>query len=225
MSKTRRQRRYHSARPERGGYIVLPRAREWIDPELTWFALWCRANRERKAAELLADAGIAAYRPLEAREATVRGRIEVIERSPVGRYLFAGLPPDRHFRAIRRALGPPERPRLSFTLVGKDGSYSLSMRPYAPEAPHADLIRTEAGPLTVPSELLQAFADAITLHGAPARGPLAFEFGQRVRVLDGPFASFSATVEAVSDERVRGLVDIFGRLTPVEFEPGQLEAA
>lgn len=225
MSKTRRQRRYHSVRPERGGYIVLPRAREWIDPELAWFALWCRANRERKAAELLAGAGIAAYRPLEARRITVRGKLDVVERSPVGRYLFAGLPPECHFRAIRRALGPPERPRLSFTLVDENGAYSLSVRPYAPEAPHADLIRTEAGPLTVPAELLQAFADVITLHDAPARGPLAFEVGQKVRVMDGPFASFYGLVEGVDDVRVRGLIDIFGRLTPVEFEPGQLEAA
>jgi hypothetical protein len=103
--------------PEPGRHVVVPRRREWIDPELTWHALWCRANRERHAAEALGRAGIVAYRPLEARRVVRRGQPTTVERSPVGRYLFAGLEPDRHFRAIGRALRPFEAPRLSFTLV------------------------------------------------------------------------------------------------------------
>lgn len=47
--------------------------------------------------------------------------------------------------------------------------------------------------------------------------------GKKVRVSDGPFASFPGEVEAVhSLERLRVIIDIFGRPTPVELEMGQI---
>jgi transcriptional antiterminator NusG len=47
-----------------------------------------------------------------------------------------------------------------------------------------------------------------------------FEFGDEVRVIDGPFANFNGTVEEVNPEKgkIRVLVTIFGRPTPVELE-------
>ena len=47
-----------------------------------------------------------------------------------------------------------------------------------------------------------------------------FEPGDEVRVIEGPFANFNGTVDDVNPEKgkMRVLVSIFGRATPVELE-------
>ena len=47
-----------------------------------------------------------------------------------------------------------------------------------------------------------------------------FEPGDEVRVIDGPFTNFTGTVEDVKPDKgkIRVLVSIFGRATPVELE-------
>ena len=47
-----------------------------------------------------------------------------------------------------------------------------------------------------------------------------FDPGDEIRVIDGPFANFNGTVDEVNPEKgkIRVLVSIFGRSTPVELE-------
>ncbi len=47
-----------------------------------------------------------------------------------------------------------------------------------------------------------------------------FETGDEIRVIDGPFKNFKGTVDEVNPEKgkIRVLVSIFGRSTPVELE-------
>ena len=52
-----------------------------------------------------------------------------------------------------------------------------------------------------------------------------FEFGDDVRVIDGPFTNFNGTVEEVNPEKgkIKVLVSIFGRATPVELDFVQVQ--
>lgn len=52
-----------------------------------------------------------------------------------------------------------------------------------------------------------------------------FEVGEAVKVIDGPFQDFNGTVDEVRPEKgkVRVLISIFGRATPVELDFVQVE--
>jgi transcriptional antiterminator NusG len=59
------------------------------------------------------------------------------------------------------------------------------------------------------------------------RPKMTFEKNDSVRIVDGPFATFSGKVDEVNAERgtLRVMVTIFGRATPVELEFLQVEKA
>jgi len=52
------------------------------------------------------------------------------------------------------------------------------------------------------------------------RPKMTFEKNERVKIIDGPFANFSGTVDEINPERntLRVMVTIFGRSTPVELD-------
>jgi transcriptional antiterminator NusG len=52
-----------------------------------------------------------------------------------------------------------------------------------------------------------------------------FEKNETVRITDGPFNTFTGTVDEVNEDRetLKVMVTIFGRATPVELEFGQVE--
>ena len=80
-------------------------------------------------------------------------------------------------------------------------------------------------PMPVSEKEVQRIVGAIEEGVERPKPTIRFDIGEKVRVTDGPFASFDGAVESVDEERarLRVSVSIFGRATPVDLEYTQVE--
>lgn len=80
-------------------------------------------------------------------------------------------------------------------------------------------------PPAVPDEEVRRLTSEIEEGKLKTKRKADYSLGDKVRVIDGPFASFNGVVEEVKPdkEKVRVLVSIFGRATPVELNFSQVE--
>ena len=80
-------------------------------------------------------------------------------------------------------------------------------------------------PLPVPQSEVDRIMGRSVQDAERPRHQVAFEIGEKIKVTDGPFQSFEGAVEEVDEEsgRLKVMVSIFGRATPVELEYGQVE--
>lgn len=80
-------------------------------------------------------------------------------------------------------------------------------------------------PAPIPDEEVSKITQRIVEGAEKPRPKIQFEVGETVRVTDGPFLNFSGVVEDVKPDKakLRVMVSIFGRATPVELEFMQVE--
>ena len=80
-------------------------------------------------------------------------------------------------------------------------------------------------PPTIPEDEVRKIAQKIDEGQMKPKMKIIFEKGESVRVTDGPFNTFNGTVDEVNADkgRLKVLVSIFGRSTPVELEFTQVE--
>jgi transcriptional antiterminator NusG len=80
-------------------------------------------------------------------------------------------------------------------------------------------------PLTL-DEVVDILAPKAEQKRAAVEAPaLEFQVGDSVTVIDGPFASLQMTISEINSEsqKLKGLVEIFGRETPVELSFNQIQ--
>lgn len=77
----------------------------------------------------------------------------------------------------------------------------------------------------ISQEEVDRLTSQITEGTLKPKPKVLFETGDSIRVIDGPFSGFNGSVEEVNAEkgRLRVLVSIFGRATPVELDFMQVE--
>jgi transcriptional antiterminator NusG len=80
-------------------------------------------------------------------------------------------------------------------------------------------------PPSIPEAQVNEIRGRIAEGAMKPKPKVVFEEGESVRVVDGPFANFNGIVEEVKPEKgkLRVLVSIFGRSTPVELDFIQVE--
>lgn len=82
-------------------------------------------------------------------------------------------------------------------------------------------------PTPISDEEVARMSQQIKEGAIKPKPKIRFEQGENVRVVSGPFANFSGFVDEVKPdkEKVRVLVQVFGRATPVELDFMQVEKA
>ncbi len=185
--------------------------RRVIDQERRWYvaATWGvgtpydEADADRRADKALREAGIDVWMPVYGATVARRGRKVEAELHFFPGYLFVGL------------------------AAGTDEAHNRNMQTLR-RCKHVSAVLGADKPLALPPLLVQAIADAFTgdVKSERMRAAALYRIGEMMRVTSGPFASFYAQVtELLQSGHIRADVHIFGRATPVQFEPDQLARA
>ena len=83
----------------------------------------------------------------------------------------------------------------------------------------------KGSPLPVSEEEIQKIKGQMKDGVVQSKSFISYNIGEKVQVIDGPFASFNGLVEEFDEEksRLKVSVMIFGRPTPVDLEFDQVE--
>lgn len=189
--------------------VPLP---EPAKPERVWYVMRTSFGAEDKAARALRRAGFRVYVPRMRRSVFNRRQRKLVIRRYMlfNRYIFAG---PRHGR------------RIDWTAIDRRNGIDavLGINGHWRHIPDAVVARF------LMAQRRRAFDDVrgAALSGRQKRAAAEKQFRKdaHVRVLAGPFGGFSGHVTTITGRgAVRAMLDIFGRLTPVDFEPEQLAA-
>ena len=86
---------------------------------------------------------------------------------------------------------------------------------------------SKGSPIPVSDKEVEKILGQIKDGVAQSKSAIEYNIGEKVQVIDGPFASFSGMVEEIDEDKskLKVSVSIFGRPTPVELEFNQVEKA
>jgi transcription termination/antitermination protein NusG len=80
-------------------------------------------------------------------------------------------------------------------------------------------------PVPVEGKDLESLLETVEGKKASLKPKLDFKRGDAIRIVEGPFENFQGTVDDVYSDKgkIKAMISIFGRLTPVELELWQVE--
>lgn len=83
----------------------------------------------------------------------------------------------------------------------------------------------QANPASIPDPEVEEIKNQMSEGLLRPKHRTTFEKGDQVRVVEGPFSNFNGLVDAVNPDKgkIRVLVSIFGRSTPVELDFAQVK--
>ncbi len=90
----------------------------------------------------------------------------------------------------------------------------------------SSFIGTTSGPQPLGTEDIDRILGRIERKPSEEKPEIPYQVGEQVRVIDGPFMGFAGLIDEVDAERgkVKVMVSIFGRATPVELDFLQVES-
>lgn len=166
-------------------------------PPCSWFVLQTVLHGEDKVAEALAEMGFDTYAPMMEKEIWHPRKSRLVTRKfrLFNRYLFAYLPVD-----ARRWKTLEDIKELDYVL-GANGV-----------------------PCPVPAAEIERFKLAEDLRLFDDTKQDRFPKGSRVRAVGGPFGGFAGRVVSVAGRGVvHAMLEIFGRMVPVQFPYNMVE--
>lgn len=86
-------------------------------------------------------------------------------------------------------------------------------------------VGSKTEPVAIPDEDAEKIINQMQEGIAKPKPKIQFEIGDKVQVTDGPFTNFTGVVDEVRADRgrLKVMISVFGRPTPVELEFTQLE--
>ena len=170
-----------------------------------WYIVHAYSNFEKKVAEAIE------------REAALKGLDHLVEQVVV---------PTEKYTEVRRGKKVESERRFfpGYVMVQMELTDDLfHLIKNTPKV--TGFLGTDKKPLPIPDSEADGIINQVQDGVERPKPSISFEIGEKVRVSDGPFASFEGTVQDVEDERARLKVEvsIFGRATPVDLEFGQVE--
>lgn len=180
---------------------------------MRWYVIETKSKAERLARDEIAKLGLDAYLPeYQIERFNRRKRVTIVNTlCHFPRYMFVEMDVARDTGRVLACRG------VADVLPGI---------PFAPQpVPAKDVLELRAAQV---AHLFDDTDKARRLRGETVKNTLAATkkrlADKRVRIMTGPFTSYDGEVDAVhSLERLRVIIDIFGRPTPVELEMGQIE--
>ncbi len=188
---------------------VLPLS--YTHEKFRWFAVITQSGMEKRAKLTLQDRiqklkmedsfGHILIPMMIVEKIDVQGKKKKVEQRMMPGYLFVQMDPENKatFGCVK------DTPKISKFVVAQ----------------------ANQDPQPVPDEEISRIFQKVEQQSrqAPQRPLVAFEKGEKVKVIDGPFTNFMGEVDEVKADKMklRLLISVFGRATPVELEFSKVE--